>query len=231
MKKIKFGLFIVLEGGEGVGKTSQAKKLVEMLRSLDYDAIYLREPGGNKVAEDIRNIALYNEIDSITETFLMNAARRINITNNIIPALKDNKIIICDRFTSSTLVYQGFYKNGNIDLIDECNRAIINELINQTNNTMEFTLLCDADVACKRAKEDGHERNKNDILPMEEYKMINDIYKKKNKYLSNIHDPASNLFDVYHQVDTTNATFDEVTNKIFSSINDYIKYSCNIIEE
>lgn len=231
MKKIKFGLFIVLEGGEGVGKTSQAKKLVETLRSLDYDAIYLREPGGNKVAEDIRNIALYNEIDSVTETFLMNAARRINIINNIIPALKDNKIIICDRFVSSTLVYQGFYKNGNVNLIDECNKAIINELINQTNNTIEFTLLCDADVAYKRAKEDGHERNKNDILPMEKYKIINDIYKNKNKYIPNMHYPASNLFDVYHQVDTTNATFDEVTNKIFSLINDYIKCSCNIIEE
>jgi dTMP kinase len=103
---MKRGKFIVLEGGDGAGKTSQLKKLKE---TYGDQLITTREPGGSPFAEKIRNLAISDDAkDADGKTFfaLFWAARRDHVLNTIIPALESGKHVICDRFDSSTYAYQ-----------------------------------------------------------------------------------------------------------------------------
>lgn len=221
MKKIRSGLMIILEGGEGVGKTTQAKKLVEYYESQGYAAKYFREPGGNELAEQIRNLALYNEMDSTTETLLMCAARNINVQNNVLPALLDGNIVIMDRFTKSTIVYQGLLKDGDLSFIDKCTWQVSKDLYDCDTYQAEITLLCDAEIAIQRAAAEGHERNKNDVLPVEEYKKINDAYRGLSTNSSYRKFKSDNCLG--HLIDTTNITEAEVFNKLKDIINSMIE--------
>jgi len=117
-KNIK-GAFITFEGPEGCGKSTQAKLLYKHLLKLKLPAIYVREPGSTKVGEQIRNILLdrNNKLSDRTETLLYMAARSHIIDEIIAPALKEGKIVICDRFLDSTICYQGYAGNIDLDLI------------------------------------------------------------------------------------------------------------------
>lgn len=100
------GTFIVLDGGEGAGKGTVAKAVVE---KLGWAAVHTREPGGTPYAEEIRKMILsdYAKLsDAETQFALFWAARRENIKHKIIPALQEGKIVICERFDSSTYAYQ-----------------------------------------------------------------------------------------------------------------------------
>ena len=101
------GKFITFEGGEGSGKTTQSKLLVEYLLMQNIDAIWTREIGGSDIAEQIRTIILHNKMDSMTELLLVMAARYDHVNNVILPALKNGITVVCDRFIDSTLCYQG----------------------------------------------------------------------------------------------------------------------------
>ena len=208
MKKIENGLLIVLEGGEGVGKTTQAKILVEWLQNEGYDAKYFREPGSSKMAEEIRNIILYNKMNPITETLLFSAVRNINVQENLLPALRDGNIVILDRFYRSMEVYQGILKNGDMDFIRECNNKTCNDLFeNNDGYNLEFTLLCDPEVAMERAKAEGHERNKHDILPIEDYTKINDAYRI-------LYEDFDQGYPFCHCIDTTDLSLSQVTHAL-----------------
>jgi dTMP kinase len=113
------GKFITFEGSEGCGKSTQSKLLYEYLRSKGYSVIYLREPGGTKISEKIRKILLApeNHISAECETLLYMAARAQIVSEVIEPALKKGKIVICDRFLDSTIVYQGVGLGIDIGLI------------------------------------------------------------------------------------------------------------------
>jgi dTMP kinase len=102
--------FITLEGGEGTGKSTQAKRLVAALESHAVAAIVTREPGGSPGAESIRKLLVEGEQgrwDPLTEALLMFAARTDHIRNTIKPAMASGKWVVCDRFTDSTYAYQG----------------------------------------------------------------------------------------------------------------------------
>ncbi len=106
MNKKRKGTFIVLDGGEGAGKTTVAKAVVEQ---LGWNAIYTREPGGSQYAEKIRELILSDEAkhsDAETQFALFWAARRDHLKHTVIPALNDGKIVITDRFDSSSYAYQ-----------------------------------------------------------------------------------------------------------------------------
>lgn len=100
--------FISLEGGEGSGKTTVAKLLKKRLEVLGYDVILTREPGGTEVGEEIRNLILKSNIDIKTEVLLFAAGRNEHMKKVILPALLSNKIVICDRFVDSSIVYQEY---------------------------------------------------------------------------------------------------------------------------
>lgn len=111
------GTFIVLDGGEGSGKTTVAKEIV---KQFGWGAVYTHEPGGSSYAEKIRDLVLSDEAkssDAETQFALFWAARRDHLKHVVTPALADGKIVICDRFDSSTYAYQ-IVAQGNIQLLD-----------------------------------------------------------------------------------------------------------------
>jgi dTMP kinase len=102
--------FITLEGGEGTGKSTQAKRLADMLQSRSITAVVTREPGGSPGAEQIRRLLVEGDTDrwdGRTETLLVFAGRIDHIERTIKPAMNSGKWVISDRFTDSTYVYQG----------------------------------------------------------------------------------------------------------------------------
>jgi dTMP kinase len=102
--------FITLEGGEGAGKSTQAKKLVVALKKRGIACVSTREPGGSPGAEEIRDLIVHGEKgrwDPLTETLLIYAARADHVARTIKPALARKQWVICDRFTDSTFAYQG----------------------------------------------------------------------------------------------------------------------------
>ena len=122
--------FIVFEGIEGSGKSSHSISLVKKLKEMKIPCIYLREPGGSKEAESIRNFLLKNEnkkFDSFTDTLLYLAARNENFLKKIKRFYK-KKVIICDRFTDSTLAYQHYGLGVKKKVIDYINKEIIGSI-------------------------------------------------------------------------------------------------------
>ena len=104
------GSFITLEGGEGAGKSTQARLLAEHLRSLGHECVVTREPGGSPVAEALREVILSGAAAPLgpsAETVLFAAARIDHVVQTILPALARGAFVVCDRFTDSTRVYQG----------------------------------------------------------------------------------------------------------------------------
>lgn len=102
--------FITLEGGEGTGKSTVIPFIKEYLEALGQEVILTREPGGSKLAENLRHILLSQEMDVMTETLLIFASRCDHINNIIKPALDEGKWVICDRFTDATIAYQSSAK-------------------------------------------------------------------------------------------------------------------------
>lgn len=102
--------FFTFEGGEGSGKTSQAKYLYQAYISSNIDSILTREPGGTDSAEAIRELLLNGKqkFYPLTEALLINASRYEHAKAKIIPALRNKQVVICDRFVDSTMAYQGF---------------------------------------------------------------------------------------------------------------------------
>lgn len=101
------GKFIVLDGPDGSGKTTQTQRLVEILQDQGFKVIKVREPGITEVGEKIRNILMSTTMEPLTELMLFTAARTELINKVILPYLKSGHIVICDRFTDSTYAYQG----------------------------------------------------------------------------------------------------------------------------
>ena len=104
------GRFITLEGGEGVGKSTQLKRLAAALRGKGIEVVETREPGGSPGAEAIRDLLLQGEVDrwtAETEALLFAAARSDHVARTIVPALDRGAWVLCDRFLDSSLAYQG----------------------------------------------------------------------------------------------------------------------------
>ncbi len=115
-------MLISFEGIDGSGKTTQSKKLYQYLVSKGIPASLYREPGGTKLGEKLREIIITEEMDERTELFLFEASRSRLITEKVIKDLEKGKIVILDRFTLSTLAYQGYGKGIDLEVINEFNR-------------------------------------------------------------------------------------------------------------
>lgn len=122
-KKIKKHFFITVEGGECSGKTTHSLLLKEHLEKKGYKVLLTREPGGTICSEALRRILLDPDLNiiSLSELFLYEAARAQHVKELIFPALKDGKVVICDRFIDSTVAYQGYGRKLNLQLIDKLN--------------------------------------------------------------------------------------------------------------
>tara|TARA_B100000029_G_scaffold498284_1_gene566887 strand:- start:6372 stop:7019 length:648 start_codon:yes stop_codon:yes gene_type:complete len=127
-------LFITFEGIEGSGKSYLSRKLFNNLKKKNISVILTREPGGTKLAEKIREIILEDyfhantkeKFSKYTDTLLYLAARNEHVKNIIEPSIKKKKIVICDRFTDSTLAYQVYGKGVSKKLVDSVHKNILN---------------------------------------------------------------------------------------------------------
>ena len=116
--------FITFEGGEGSGKTTIIKSLMQELKEKNVKAFQSREPGGSKISEEIRKVILNVEntkMDYITEALLYAASRRQHLEEIIKPALKEGYLVICDRYIDSSLAYQGYARGLGIDEVYNLN--------------------------------------------------------------------------------------------------------------
>ena len=122
------GRFITLEGIDGSGKTTQGILLKNKLEEIGKDVLFTREPGGVKGAEEIRNLLVQGEKDrwsNITEILLFFASRRHHFEKVLLPAINKGKVVICDRFTDSTIIYQGRENIHLKKMIIELNKSVI----------------------------------------------------------------------------------------------------------
>lgn len=119
---MKAGLFITLEGGEGAGKSTQSRRLKAALEDAGRDVILTREPGGTPEAEKIRDLLVQRDSGNWTpmaECLLFFAARQMHVETLIKPALAAGKVVICDRFTDSTIAYQGYGHGFDLSIIQQ----------------------------------------------------------------------------------------------------------------
>ena len=133
-------MFITLEGPEGSGKTTAVEATVKKLQEMGYEIVRTREPGGTPIAEQIRNVILdkaNTSMDERTEALLYAASRRQHLVEKVWPALKEGKIVICDRYLDSSLAYQGGARGLGIDEVLKVN------LFATENTWPDLTLLFD----------------------------------------------------------------------------------------
>jgi len=145
------GVFISLEGSEGVGKTSSLKFVEQQIAALGHEVVVTREPGGTELAEQIRGLLLAERqepVESKTELLLMFAARYQHVTQVIKPALECGQWVICDRFVDASYAYQGGGRGIRVEQIEQLEQWCLDGF------KPDFTLLLDMSV------EDGLERTK-----------------------------------------------------------------------
>lgn len=166
------GHFITFEGGEGAGKTTILSTLASRLEALGYDVLTTREPGGIEIAEKIRHIILdaaHTEMDARTEALLLAAARRQHLIEKVLPALEQNKIVLCDRFIDSSLAYQGYARGLGMEDV-----MMINQFAIQ-NRMPDLTLLfqIQPEEGMKRIAANKREKNR---LDMENSRFHEQVY-------------------------------------------------------
>jgi dTMP kinase len=117
-------MFITFEGCEGVGKSTQLNFLREYLNKTGQEAVFVREPGGTSIGEQIRKVILNpdnTEMAPVTESMLYASSRVQLIDQVILPALKEGKIVVCDRYLDSSIAYQGYARGLGADLVKKVN--------------------------------------------------------------------------------------------------------------
>lgn len=134
------GTFITFEGGEGAGKSTQIKRLSERLKQDGYKTVLTREPGGSKGGEAIRHVLLSGAAEPYgpeTEVMLFTAARLDHMQQTILPALRQNTIVLCDRFYDSTRAYQGGGDGVSEDYLDQMEEIAVGD------NHPDLTIILD----------------------------------------------------------------------------------------
>jgi dTMP kinase len=142
--------FVTFEGGDGSGKTTQIEGVETYLRGLNRPCLVTREPGGTALGKMIRSVLLEageSEIAAPTELFLYLADRAQHVNEIIVPALKAGKIVLCDRFTDSTLAYQGYGRGIDISWLRQLNDAASGTV----RPELTFLLDCPVEVGLARA--------------------------------------------------------------------------------
>jgi dTMP kinase len=152
------GLFVTFEGGEGSGKSTQMARLDERLRRSGFDPLVVREPGGTRLAESIRALLLATgaPMGAMTEALLMVAARSDLVATRLRPALEAGRIVLCDRYTDSTLAYQGGGRGLDGAMLASWNRAATGGL--QPDLTLLFDLDPELGLARRVAAHGGTNR-------------------------------------------------------------------------
>ena len=170
------GYFITFEGGEGTGKTTIINYISKYLNDKGYSVVTTREPGGIDIAEQIRNIILdvkNTKMDYRTEALLYAASRTQHLAEKVIPALKEGKVVLCDRYLDSSLVYQGIARGLGIDNVLKVNMFATEYMPNIT-----FFIDVKPEICFKRIKDNNREMDRLDLENMDFHNMVYEGYKK-----------------------------------------------------
>jgi dTMP kinase len=174
--KLEKGIFITIEGPDGSGKTTILQMLAENLEKEGHAVVATREPGGIEIAEQIRKVILDPEntaMDPRTEALLYAAARRQHLAEKVKPALKEGKIVLCDRFVDSSLAYQGHARGLGIDEVYSINEFAIENMM------PAMTLYFDVapEIGLERInKNKGREVNRLDMEKLEFHQKVREGY-------------------------------------------------------
>ncbi len=166
------GIFITFEGPEGAGKTT----IIQMLSEQLENSILTREPGGIDIAEQIRKVILAKEntaMDARTEALLYAAARRQHLVEKVKPALKEGKIVLCDRFVDSSLAYQGYARGLGVDEVLGINQFAIEDMMPEL--TLYFDI--EPELGLKRIRKNNErEINRLDLEALEFHHKVREGY-------------------------------------------------------
>ncbi len=195
---MKKGLFITLEGADGCGKTTQLNLLKEYLTSRGYEIVVTREPGGKGLGEKLREILLNydGEVSDRCEAFLYLADRAQNIDTIIKPAINSGKIVLCDRHTDSSVAYQGYGREQNIDNINMLNELAVNGV------HPDLTIVFDIDTETSMARV-GAEKDRLESAGIEFHKRVRNGYleiAKKNPQRIKVVDASQAIEEVQRDV-------------------------------
>ncbi|MFI7493987.1 dTMP kinase [Kocuria sp. M4R2S49] len=158
------GLFVVFEGGDGAGKSTQVARLVEALRAEGHDTVRTREPGGTPLGEKVRELVLdpaHGPVDARAEALLFAAARAAHVAELIRPALAAGRTVVCDRFADSSAAYQGAGRGLGVDRVAELNAWATAGLV------PDLTVLLDVPAGTGRARRETRDGTPGDRLETE----------------------------------------------------------------
>ena len=171
-------IFISIEGFDGTGKSTQSKLLKDGLGKANIDSIIVREPGSTIFSEKIRNIIKENtEIETMTELLLFQTSRSELVSKVIKPNLKEGKVVITDRFTDSSIAYQGYGGGIDIELIKNLNKISTSDL------SPDLTFLLDMDLKNSLYRALKRTNSKNEQIIKFENKDLNFHEKVKNGFI------------------------------------------------
>ena len=171
------GLFVTLEGGEGAGKTTVMHLVSQKLASLGVETLCTREPGGIRISEKIREVILdreHTEMDSRTEALLYAAARRQHLVEKVKPAMESGRVVLCDRFVDSSVVYQGYARGIGMDAVYEMNQFAIEGFM--PDMTIFFDIKPELGLA-RIAANDEREVNRLDLEGLAFHQLVYEGYK------------------------------------------------------
>ena len=211
------GKFITFEGMDGSGKTFLLNELKQRLRSKNNeDIIFTREPGGIRIADELRRIILDNEIDPKTEVLLYAAARREHILKKILPSLESGKSVFCDRFADSSIAYQGFAR-GLGENVYVINKYVLGGL----RPDLTFLLDVDPEVAIERISRNRKETNRFDDETIDFHRNVRQGYLELAK-----NEPER--FVIIDASKTLSEMVDAVLEELKMRFGDYFEYKTDI---
>lgn len=156
------GCFIVIEGPDGSGKTTAARNMALRLKDEGYDVVVTRNAGGTRVAEDLRRLLLDPSfpMDPMTQASLQTAARRSNLVEVVLPALAEGKVVICDRYVASTLVFQTLNREAGGTVTDgqviDLHKLLCDDLAPDV--TLHVHAPAEVRLERRRIRAEGHDR-------------------------------------------------------------------------
>ena len=173
MEKTFKGKFITFEGPEGSGKSTHSRLLCRFLRQKGFKVLHTREPGGTIIGEKIRHILLdksNKKMTDIGELLLYMAARSQIVEEKILPALKEGKVVVCDRFLDASLAYQGYGSGLDLKLIEYLGKISTNNL------KVNLTILLDIETKKGLKRSSGKDRL--EVKPLNFHKRVRAGYLK-----------------------------------------------------
>ncbi len=205
------GQFITVEGGEGVGKSTQCRFLLEFLREQEIEAILTREPGGSEGADQIRQLLVTgaeDRWDPLAETLLLLAARRDHTTRTILPALEAGIWVISDRFTDSTIAYQGYGHGISLEFLKEISDRVSGCL----RPDMTFILDAPGSIAIPRALKRGGIETRYE-------RFVSEFHDRARKGFTNIATQEPDRCRIIDATKSVRTVRREITNHVMSRFN------------